>query len=70
MPATTARAWASFKPDRIGAGTIYHLAMERGWQPDAALRLDGSLDPDGPHPAAGLLARLERSAPTVADIWS
>lgn len=67
VPATTARAWASFKPDRIGAGTIYHLAMERGWQPDAALRLDGSLDPDGPHPAADLLARLDGSAPTVAD---
>lgn len=67
VPATTARAWASFKPDRIGAGTIYHLAMERGWQPDAALRLDGSLDQDGPHPAADLLARLEGSAPTVAD---
>ncbi|WP_160381230.1 PriCT-2 domain-containing protein [Pseudooceanicola pacificus] len=66
VPATTVRAWASFKPDRIGAGTIYHLAMERGWQPDAALRLDGSLDPDGPHPAADLLARLEGSAPTVA----
>ncbi len=29
-PATTAKAWASFKPDRIGAGSIYHLAMERG----------------------------------------
>lgn len=67
VPATTARAWASFKPDRIGAGTIYHLAMERGWQPDAALRLDGSVDQDGPHPAADLLARLEGSAPTVAD---
>jgi hypothetical protein len=34
VPATTLKAWASFKPDRIGAGTIYHLAMERGWQPE------------------------------------
>lgn len=59
MPATTRRAWASFKPDRIGAGTIYHLAMERGWQPEPDLRLDGSLPEDGDHPAAGLLARLD-----------
>ena len=58
VPATTAKAWASFKPDRIGAGTIYHLAMERGWQPDIDLRLDGSVDPEVAHPAAGLLSRL------------
>ena len=62
VPATTMKAWASFKPDRIGAGTIYHLAMERGWQPEPALRLDGSLPEDGDHPAAGLLARLDVTA--------
>ena len=59
MPATTAKAWASFKPDRIGAGTIYHLAMERGWQPDPALHLDGSMLGAADHPAAGLLSRLD-----------
>jgi hypothetical protein len=58
MPATTAKAWASFKPDRIGAGTIYHLAVERGWQPEPDLRLDGSMPEEGGHPAAGLLSRL------------
>ena len=58
VPALTAKAWASFKPDRIGAGTIYHLAMERGWQPEPDLRLDGSLPEEGSHPAAGLLSRL------------
>jgi len=58
VPATTAKAWASFKPDRIGAGTIYHLAMGQGWQPDPELRLDGSVDPEVAHPAAGLLSRL------------
>jgi hypothetical protein len=31
VPAATMKAWTSFRPDRIGAGTIYHLAMERGW---------------------------------------
>ncbi len=58
VPPATAKAWASFKPDRIGAGTIYHLAMERGWQPRGDLRLDGSVDPEVAHPAAGLLSRL------------
>ena len=58
VPAVTARAWTSFKPDRIGAGTIYHLAMERGWQPECDLRLDGSCTPESEHPAAGLLSRL------------
>ena len=58
VPAATAKAWASFKPDRIGAGTIYHLAMERGWQPGSDLRLDGATVSDGEHPAAGLLSRL------------
>ncbi|WCR17133.1 PriCT-2 domain-containing protein [Paracoccus alcaliphilus] len=66
VAATTAKAWASFKPDRIGAGTIYHLAMERGWQPDAALHLDGSLDLSGSHPAADLLARLDGTAPAIS----
>jgi hypothetical protein len=58
VPAATAKAWASFKPDRIGAGTIYHLAMERGWQPGSDLRLDGATVSDGEHPAAGLLSTL------------
>jgi len=56
-PATTARSWASFRPDRIGAGTIYRLAMERGWQPEIGMILDGEPQ-DEVHPAAGLLARL------------
>ncbi|NRP31879.1 MULTISPECIES: DUF3987 domain-containing protein [unclassified Aliiroseovarius] len=62
VPSTTMKAWASFKPDRIGAGTIYHLAMERGWQPDASLCLDGAVACDGEHPAAGLLSKLGEQA--------
>jgi hypothetical protein len=58
VPATE-KAWASFRPDRIGAGTVYHLAMERGWKPDPGLILDGSLPTGASHPAAGLLAGLE-----------
>jgi len=55
----TAKAWTSFRPTCIGAGTIYHFALERGWKPDAAIELDGSASHDVVHPAAGLLAKIE-----------
>lgn len=58
-PATTAKAWESFRPDRIGAGTIYHLAMDKGWRPEPGVLLDGSLPEDDTHPAAALLSRLD-----------
>ena len=58
-PAVTAKSWADFKPTSIGAGTIYHLAMERGWKPDATLKLNGGAPRDAVHPAAGLLAKLK-----------
>ena len=57
-PGFTAKTWTGLKADRIGAGTIYHLAMERGWRPDPALVLDGTAPAEPVHPAAGLLARL------------
>ena len=57
--AFTAKTWAGLKAERIGAGTIYHLAMERGWRPEPALVLDGDAPTDVVHPAAGLLAKLE-----------
>ena len=57
-PAVTAKTWAGFKPTSIGAGTLYHHAMARGWKPDAALVLDGSAPRDAVHPAAGLLAKV------------
>jgi len=58
VPAATAKAWASFRPNSIGAGTIYRLAMDRGWRPDPTLELDGSVPRDTVHPAAGMLARI------------
>lgn len=57
-PVFTAKTWAGFKPRLIGAGTIYHLAMERGWAPDASLVLDGTAPRDETHPAARLLAKM------------
>ena len=65
-PAVTEKAWASFRPDRIGAGTIYHLAMERGWKPEPGMVLDGSQPTDGCHPASGMLARLDVAADAEA----
>lgn len=32
-PGATAKAWLSYKPDRIGAGTIFHIAKSNGWTP-------------------------------------
>jgi hypothetical protein len=55
----TAKAWASFSPREIGAGSIYHLAMERGWRPEPSLVLDGSAPRNAVHPAAGLLAKID-----------
>ena len=49
---------AGFKPKSIGAGTLYHHAMERGWKPDPTLVLDGTAPRDAVHPAAGLLAAI------------
>ena len=60
-PTFTAKTWSSFRPTAIGAGTIYHLAMERGWRPDPALVLNGTVASDDQHPAAGLIAK---TAPT------
>jgi hypothetical protein len=61
-PAFTAKTWGGLRPERIGAGTIYHLAIERGWKPDAALVLDGAAPIDAVHPAAGLLASIAAPA--------
>ena len=61
--AFTAKTWAGLRAERIGAGTIYHLAMERGWKPDPALVLDGAAPCDAIHPAAGLLAKVQVSDP-------
>ena len=66
VPAFTAKTWAGFRPTSIGAGTIYHLAMERGWKPDAAIELDGSSPHHSIHPAAGMLAKIGRGRPIEA----
>jgi hypothetical protein len=62
VPEFTAKTWASLKPERIGAGTIYHHALAGGWSPDPALVLNGGILVNGRHPARSMLERLMVSA--------
>ncbi|MCG9087809.1 PriCT-2 domain-containing protein [Laribacter hongkongensis] len=62
-PKTTARSWRSFAPQRIGAGTIYKLALDSGWEPDAQLQLNGEIVMNGHHPARELLNALQAADP-------
>ena len=56
--AFTRGRWESFAPKRIGAGTIYRLALARGWQPPPGVQLNGALGVHGQHPARKLLDAL------------
>ena len=64
-PDMTARSWQSFKPDRIGAGTIYRLAIDRGWLPDVNLQLNGEIAMQETHPAQGFLDTLASPGPML-----
>jgi hypothetical protein len=58
---TPERRWASLRPHSVGAGSIYGLAIARGWVPDPALTLNGTVAEQmaQQHPAAALLAQAE-----------
>ena len=60
-PDTPERRWASLRPHTVGAGSIYGLAIARGWVPDPALTLNGTIAEQmaQQHPAAALLAQAE-----------
>ncbi len=62
-PKTTARSWRSFAPQRIGAGTIYKLALDNGWQPKSGMQLNGEIVMNGHHPARELLQALQAADP-------
>ncbi len=62
---TTARSWRSFAPQRIGAGTIYKLALDNGWIPAADMQLNGEIVMNGHHPAREMLNALQSSDPIV-----
>jgi hypothetical protein len=59
VPQFTTATWNGFKPTRIGAGTIYKLALDNGWVPASELQLNGEISVSVPHPAEGLLRSLE-----------
>jgi hypothetical protein len=60
---TTAKSWRSFAPQRIGAGTVYKLALDNGWLPAADLQLNGQIVMNGHHPARELLEALQAGNP-------
>jgi hypothetical protein len=61
-PAFSLKQWASFHPTSIGAGSIYHLARQAGWQcpPDMIMNATAAEQADAPHPAAGLIDEAVR----------
>jgi hypothetical protein len=65
-PAFTAKTWRSFKPARIGAGTVYRRARQNGWIPDSGLILNGAVAEAMeacPNPAEELLGRQNKAEP-------
>ena len=66
-PKTTARSWRSFAPQHIGAGTLYKLALDNGWQPAPDLQLNGEVVMNGHHPARELLEALQSPDPITTE---
>lgn len=65
---TSERRWAGFRPHSIGAGSIYTLAINRGWVPPPEITLNAAAAERAvrPHPAAAMLARAEAAPPAAA----
>ena len=57
---TPERRWSRLRPHSIGAGSIYAMAIERGWVPPPEVTLNAVATEQAaqPHPAAGLLAKI------------
>ena len=64
---TTAKSWRSFAPQRIGAGTVYKLALDNGWVPAGDLQLNGQIVMNGHHPARELLEALQAGNPITLE---
>ncbi|MCW2311464.1 PriCT-2 domain-containing protein [Rhodoferax antarcticus] len=64
---TTQKSWHSFAPLRIGAGTIYKLALDSGWDPRPDLQLNGELATNTDHPARQMLQALQASDPITLE---
>ena len=59
-PNTPERRWSRLRPHSIGAGTLYSMAVDRGWvpPPEVILNAGAAEQATQPHPASGLLAKL------------
>jgi hypothetical protein len=65
-PAVTAKKWKSFRPERIGAGSLYDTAAKNGWRPAPELILNGAIAEAMeacPNPAEELLGRQNKAEP-------
>jgi hypothetical protein len=62
---TAEKRYDSARPTKIGAGTIYYLAEQRGWVPEPDITLNGTIAEASsrPHQAAAMLAAPIPSAP-------
>lgn len=67
---TPERRWKSLRPHSIGAGSIYAMAVERGWVPPPEITLNAAAAERAmqPHPAAALLAKAASGAPLGAAV--
>ncbi|WP_206035752.1 PriCT-2 domain-containing protein [Roseomonas sp. HF4] len=66
---TPERRWKTLRPHSIGAGSIYAMAIERGWVPPPEITLNAAAaERDAqPHPAAELLAKeANANQPVIA----
>lgn len=62
---TPERRWKTLRPHSIGAGSIYAMAIERGWVPPPEITLNAAAAERAaqPHPATGLLAKAANESP-------
>ena len=65
---TAERRWATLRPHSIGAGSIYTLAIARGWNPPPEVTLNAAVAERAaqPHPAAAMLATINATPPAAA----
>ncbi|WP_137125673.1 bifunctional DNA primase/polymerase [Roseomonas sp. HF4] len=65
---TPERRWKTLRPHSIGAGSIYAMAIERGWVPPPEITLNAAAAERAtqPHPATALLSKAANAAPTPA----
>jgi hypothetical protein len=68
VPDATIKAWDSFQPTAIGAGSLYYYAQQSGWKPSPSLVLNPANQTTvGPHPAQGLIDQARTQYPSKVE---